>query len=121
MASREELLQSIRSDMKLTKDFFLRIYGYEITWPGFAEIALQRLEILGCSKARSYYGCVVAEYERKQEESIRPVAAEYRAQLERKWKQEEKKGGRETRKQNIMQDLRQKSDKELLSLLQRLN
>ena len=44
MASREELLQSIRPDMKLSKAFFMRIYGYEITWPGFAEVALQRLE-----------------------------------------------------------------------------
>ena len=63
MASREELLQSIRPDMTLTKAFFMRIYGYEITWPGFAEVALQRLEEIGCSKAREYYGGFVAEYE----------------------------------------------------------
>lgn len=63
MASREELLQSIRPDMKLSKAFFMRIYGYEITWPGFAEVALQRLEEIGCSKAREYYSGFVAEYE----------------------------------------------------------
>ena len=38
MASREELLQSIGPDMRLDKWFFLRIYGYELTWPGFAEV-----------------------------------------------------------------------------------
>ncbi|MEJ8760608.1 hypothetical protein [Enterocloster sp. HCN-30185] len=39
MASREELLQSIRPDMRLDKCFFLRIYGYELTGPGFSEVA----------------------------------------------------------------------------------
>lgn len=87
MASREELLRSIRPDMRLDKDFFLRVYGYEITWPGFAEVALQRLEILGCNRARSYYSCVVAEYEQRQEKSIKPVAAEYAKRLKEKWEQ----------------------------------
>ena len=39
MASREELLASIRPGMELTKNFFLRIYGYELSFPGFAEVA----------------------------------------------------------------------------------
>lgn len=46
MASREELLQSIGPDMRLDKWFFLRIYGYELTWPGFAEAAQIRKEIM---------------------------------------------------------------------------
>lgn len=45
--SKEELLASIRPDMKLTWDFFKRIYGYEITWPGFADRALTALEAVG--------------------------------------------------------------------------
>ena len=36
MASREELLQSIQPGMRLDKDFFMRIYGYELTYPGFS-------------------------------------------------------------------------------------
>ena len=47
MASREELLESIRPDMKLTKNFFMKIYGYEISFPGFAEIPLTELEKSG--------------------------------------------------------------------------
>lgn len=62
MASREELLASIRPGMELTKNFFLRIYGYELSFPGFAEVALTRLEEAGCSKARNYYTCIVAEW-----------------------------------------------------------
>ena len=47
MASRRELLDSISCDMRLDKSFFMKIYGYELTWPGFAEDALTRLEFLG--------------------------------------------------------------------------
>lgn len=49
MASREELLQSIQPGMKLDKAFFLKIYGYELTWPGFAETAIKALEAAGLS------------------------------------------------------------------------
>lgn len=107
MASREELLRSIRPDMRLDKDFFLQVYGYEITWPGFADVALQRLEVLGCSRARSYYSCVVAEYEQRQEESIKPVAAEYAKKCQEQW---DRKVGEEIRiRKESLRILRQSS------------
>lgn len=80
MASKEELLASIQPGMKLTKNFFLRIYGYEISFPGFAENALTRMEILGCSKARNYYTGVVSEYDYNHEKDMKNVAAWYRKQ-----------------------------------------
>lgn len=52
MASREDLLQSIQPGMKLTRAFFLKVYGYEITWPGFKEQAITALEAIGCSKGQ---------------------------------------------------------------------
>ena len=85
MVSREELLQSIRPDMKLNKGVFLRIYGYEITWPGFAEVALQRLEIMGCSKARNYYSRIVAEYEHNWEKGIKEVVSWYAEECRKQW------------------------------------
>ncbi len=113
MASREELLQSIGPDMRLDKWFFLRIYGYEITWPGFAEVALQRLEIMGCSKARNYYevalqrleimgcskarnyySCIVAEYEHNREEELKEVASWYAEECRKQW---DRKVGEEIR------------------------
>lgn len=78
MASRQELLSSINPGMKLDHNFFLRIYGYELTWPGFAENALTRMEILGCSKARNYYTCIVNEYNHRHEKEMKNVAAWYR-------------------------------------------
>ena len=122
MASREELLQSIRPGAQLDKNFFLRIYGYEITWPGFADRALSRMEILGCSNARNYYSCIVAEYEYEYQKQMKETAAWYVAGLEKRWDQDRRKKGSEaSRKQEIMQGLHQKSDRELLNLLQTLN
>lgn len=77
MASREELLRSIRPGMRLDKNFFLRIYGYELTWPGFAEVALTKLQGAGCDKARNYYTCIVAEYEYNNEKVLKNVAEWY--------------------------------------------
>lgn len=118
MASRQELLDSIQTDMKLTKSFFMKIYGYELTWPGFAEVALSKLEEAGCSKARTYYQRFVGEYGKKHDEEMKTVAEWYRKQLDRKgddtdWRKQHEA---ELRKE----DLQQKSDRELLILLQKL-
>lgn len=80
---KKSLLDSFKPNMRLYKSLFMKIYGYELTWPGFAEDALTRLEILGCSRAREYYTCAVAEYEHKHEKEMINVAKWYRKQSER--------------------------------------
>lgn len=77
MASREELLRSIRPGMRLDKNFFLKIYGYELTWPGFAEVALTKLQGVGCNKARNYYTCIVVEQQYNDESVLKNVAEWY--------------------------------------------
>ena len=116
MQSREELLHSIRPDMRLTKAFFLKIYGYEITWPGFAEKALQHLEVMGCSKARAYYSCIVQENEYEWRKELKEAAAWYAEELE---KRRERKAGEERRKERVMDSLEVMSDQNLLRLWQR--
>lgn len=120
MASREELLQSIHSKMKLDKAFFMKVYGYEISFPGFADEAIKVLNDAGCIRAREYYNKAVSEYEKKHDEEMKEVAAWYRKECEMQW-QKRQMGGEEKRKWTIMQDLHQKSDRELLGLLQMLN
>ena len=105
-------MQSIRPDMTLTKAFFMRIYGYEITWPGFAEVALQRLEIMGCSKARNYYSCIVAEYEPNREEELKEVASWYAEECRKEW-------DRKVGEQQRAEKLDNMSTEELLTLLRR--
>lgn len=120
MASREELLQSIRPGMKLDRAFFMRMYGYEISFPGFADKVIKALNDAGCSRARDYYDRAVLEYEKKHDEEMKEVAAWYRKEYEKQW-QKNQIGGEKKWKWRIMQDLHQKNDRELLDLLQMLN
>ena len=83
----EEFINSFKP-MPLTKAFFLKIYGYELTWSGSAERCLQRLEELGSSRARKLYAAVAADYEEKQEKTTQEVAAWYAEQLERQMVQQ---------------------------------
>ena len=96
MASREELLQSIRPDMKLDRAFFLKVYGYEISFPGFKDIAIKALNEVGCSRAEEHYNRIVSEYEQKQNESIKNATGWYlkkcQDDYERLVKENERKG-----------------------------
>ena len=120
MASRKELLQSIQPGMDLNRALFIRVYGYEISFPGFADEAIKALNDAGYSRAKEYYDRAISEYAQKHDESMKEVAAWYRKECEKKW-QNRQTGGEEERKWKIMQDLHRKSDKELLDLLQMLN
>ena len=111
-------MQSIQPGMKLNKDFFLRIYGYEITWPGFADRALEALAAVGCSRAREYYTCIVAEYEAGYEKQRKEVAVWYGKECEKQFEKLEKERGEEIRKQTMKEYLQTLSDSELLKLLQ---
>lgn len=125
MSNREELLQSISPDMKLDKAFFYKVYGYEITYPGFKEIAIRELNKVGCSKALEHYNRIVLEYETKQMENVKGATAWYldkcKNDFDKLVKEYERRTGDELSKQNVILDLHQKSDSELLSLLVSMN
>lgn len=108
--SRDELLNSIKPGIKLNKAFFMRIYGYEITWPGFAEEALAKLEEAGSSKARGYYEQFVKEYQEKRKQELKEVARWY-AEKSDKSDTLKKKGREETRErqEDSSSSLQQKS------------
>lgn len=121
---KEEFLHSFSTGMKLYKSTFLKIYGYELSYPGFADKALDWLEMLGCSKARAYYSDIVAEYEHERDKGLKEVASWHRGDWENMLEKLKWKAVRESRKQQeaeqLKADLQQKSDRELLTLLQRL-
>ena len=118
MASREELLQSIKPEMKLDRAFFMKVYGYEISFPGFKDIALKALKDAGCSRADEYYSHFVNGYEEQKQKELYPVAVEYVKRLEEQREKKERKSEEILRRK---QDLQQLSDRELLILLQQLN
>lgn len=110
--------------MKLDRNFFLKVYGYEISFPGYKDIAIKALNEVGCSRAEEHYNRIVSEYETKQNESMKPVAERLAKQWQDDWNRFVKKNeriGDDTRKQEIMLDLHQMSDRELLNLLQNMN
>ena len=85
--NRQQLLDSIQPGMKLDRAFFLRVYGYEISFPGFADGVIRALEEAGCSKAREYYDMTVTEYQERHDKELRPIAKQIIKQLEAEWKQ----------------------------------
>lgn len=90
--SKEELLAGIYPNMKLTKNFFKRIYGYELSFPGFSEQVIAALEAAGCSKARQYYEDWVKEYGSARDAELREVAKWYREECEKQWQKIIRKG-----------------------------
>ena len=101
MASREELLRSIQPGMKLDRAFFLKIYGYELSWPGFRDTAIKALEDAGCSKAREYYDSVVGEYEKGYQEQMKEVGKWYLEECNKEWEKKRKEGEEKRRQEEI--------------------
>jgi len=116
MASCEELLQSINPFLKLDNAIFLKIYGYEISYPGFADKAIKALNDVGCSRAREYYNKTVSEYEKRCDEELKETAHWYRKECEKQWQRRE---GEIKRKQE-QENLQQMSDSDLITLLENL-
>ena len=111
--SKEELLASIRPDMKLTWDFFKRIYGYSLYEPEFAERALTTLEANGCRLARNYYLAWVSKYEAERDAEMKNVAVWYAQECKKQWEKRQKEGEGKR--------LEEMSNRELLTLLRNLN
>lgn len=114
--TRENLLASIGPEMKLYKSFFMKVYGYCITRPGFKYEALEKLKAAGCGKAYEYYLRFVTEYKEQHRKELKEAA---------KWLLNQRKD--DVKVKNIgngevetWQNLQKMSDKQLLSLLQML-
>ena len=97
----QELLQSIRPDMRLTKDFFKRVYGWEMDYPGFADRAVNALEAAGCSRAREYYDTWVQEYEAERDAVLKRVSVWYGEELKRRRAETERQVRKERKEQEI--------------------
>lgn len=105
LPNREKLLDSFKPGVKLYKSTFLKIFGYEISTPGFANEALSRLESLGCSKAKEYYTEIVSEWKDEHEKMLQEAAAWYRKQ------DFNKEGVRTSRRQQEVEQANQSSRK----------
>ncbi len=93
MPDKGKFFDSLVSGMKLYKSTFLKIYGYDISTPGFADEALAKLKGLGCSKAEEYYKGIVSEREEERKRMMKEAAAWYRRNSAREFAKGEKGGG----------------------------
>lgn len=118
--SKEELLASISPDMRLTKIFFKRTYGYEISFPGFSEQAVAALEAAGCARAREYYDTWVREYETARAAEMKEVGKWYLKECERQWERQQKNLMKERGDQIRGWNLQDLTENELTELCERL-
>lgn len=107
----------IKPDMKLTESFFKAIYGYELTYPGFAEMAMIKLTAMGCKNARVYYKQFSEKYKNKARQTLRNVGEWYVDQLE---KERQAKKQKEVRQWNREKAYQKMSDEELLEKWQNM-
>ena len=120
-STRETFKETIKPSMKLTKRTFLNILAYDISTPGYADEMLARMELLGCANARNYYAAVKIEWKYYHEKEMKSAAEWYRKQnFERKEVNDLRRQEKQQKAEQLRADLQQKSDRELLTLLQRL-
>ena len=101
--NKEALLDQMHTGMHLYRSTLKKIYGYELSYPGFAEQAISRLEDLGCKKARDYYETVRAEIDEQYDQVMKKVAAWYADECKRHQEKGQKGGRRERARQQQTQ------------------
>lgn len=116
--NKQQLLDSINPNMKLTESFFKRIYAYEVTWPGFAEMALKKLEEAGSTRARGYYEQFSRKYEEEYNNAMKAGGEYLLKQREQERQQKERK---KVRKWKMTESFQKESDEQLLMRWQKLN
>lgn len=121
LTDRQKFKGTIKPGMKLYKNTFKKILGYELTTSGFADDILDQLEVLGCSHAREYYETVKNEWQQEYSSQMKNTGEWYRRQdFERKEVNESRKQEKQQEAELLKADLHQKSDRELLILLQNM-
>lgn len=98
MASREELIQSIQPGVVMDETIFRKIYGYDITTPGFADNILDDLEDIyilydcsGESNPRERYKAFTRSLEDEYERELKKVSKWYNEKIKEEHERKAKK------------------------------
>lgn len=91
MAKKDDLLEYLTQGKgPQIPNVYKAIYGYELTYPGYADIAIKAMELTEPKNAREEYEKWVADYEKGYDAMMKNVAEWYDNYLERrnteKWK-----------------------------------
>lgn len=104
--NKDIFLDSIQPGTKIDHDFCMKIYGYDISYPGFAELAITKIESLGLVGIREYYDMAVNNYEDKRRENMKEVVEWYKKKCQEDWERQvsKNKTRREHRIRGLPQD-----------------
>ena len=83
--NKEQFLDLIKPGSRVDYNFCMKVYGYEITWPGYAEKVIARIEELGLSGIREYYDNCVFKYEEARKEDMKEVSEWYIKKCKDDW------------------------------------
>lgn len=108
LTDRQKFKETIKPGMKLYKNTFKKILGYELTTPGFADDILDQLEALGCSHAREYYETVKNEWQQEYSSQMKNTAEWYRRKSKEEYEELKRKEVNDLRKQEKQQEAEQK-------------
>ena len=97
MASKDTFLESVTPDTKENEQFCLKVYGFNISYPGYAELVMQKLEGFGFFDARKQYQRHVKNYERKHNAKVKEATTDI-AKLFR----EERKRSKQAYEQRVL-------------------
>ena len=89
--NRELFLDSIKPGVRIDYDFCMKIYGYDISSPGFADQVLNKIEALGLKEIRRFYHSSVKKYEDKYNDSMKKVSEWYSKKCQDEWERKVKK------------------------------
>lgn len=108
--NRDSFLAQFRDPerLTLTRRTFIKMYGYELSYPGTAAEAIALLKEAGCSRAEEYYNATVVEQEQKQNEMYKSVAVWLKARKDEgvnKWKKQQEAEHQRTRSQILTSKL----------------
>ena len=108
--NRDSFLAQFKDPEHLTliRRTFIKMYGYELSYPGTAAEAIALLKEAGCSRAEEYYNATVAEQEQKQNEMYKSVAVWLKARKDEgvnKWKKQQEAEHQRTRSQILTSKL----------------
>lgn len=85
MAKKDNLLECLTQGKgPQIPNVYKAIYGYELTYPGYADTAIKAMELTEPKNARKEYGKWVAEYEKEYNAMMKNVAEWYDNYLERR-------------------------------------
>lgn len=110
MAKKDDLLEYLTQGKgPQIPNVYKAIYGYELTYPGYADIAIRAMELTEPKNAREEYEKWVTDYEKGYDAMMKNVAEWYDKELDKR---------KEAKRRSWKKNLKNMTSNEILKLMQ---